>query len=119
MVWFARRTKLRVGLSLVEAQQPVVQAPRAADGHRITRFGSLGCAQPFDAGPSVVRGLAEQNLVSFWECESMGINDYARWLSRVALVSRSIVIGWGMSVVFGQLVTSGLHVGRNLDGPSF
>jgi putative oxidoreductase len=36
----------------------------------------------------------------------MGLDDYVRWLSRVTLVVAVIMIGWGLSVVLGQPVTS-------------
>src|SRR6202166_1524936 len=35
----------------------------------------------------------------------MGIDDYARWLSRVTLAVAVIMIGWGASVVLSQPVT--------------
>jgi len=36
----------------------------------------------------------------------MGIDDYARWLSRVTLAVAIIMIGWGLSVVLSQPVTA-------------
>jgi putative oxidoreductase len=36
----------------------------------------------------------------------MSINDYARWLSRVTLAVAIIMVGWGLSVVLSQPVTS-------------
>jgi hypothetical protein len=36
----------------------------------------------------------------------MSIDDYARWLSRVTLAVAIIMIGWGLSVVLSQPVTS-------------
>ncbi len=36
----------------------------------------------------------------------MSINDYARWLSRVILAVAIIMVGWGLSVVLSQPVTS-------------
>src|SRR6202171_2573723 len=36
----------------------------------------------------------------------MGIDDYARWLSRVTLALAIIMIGWGLSVVLSQPVTA-------------
>src|SRR5947199_10756155 len=36
----------------------------------------------------------------------MSIDDYARWLSRVTLAVAIIMIGWGMSVVLGQPITT-------------
>jgi putative oxidoreductase len=36
----------------------------------------------------------------------MGTETYARWLSRVTLVVALIMIGWGLSVVFGRPVTA-------------
>src|SRR5436190_5594188 len=37
---------------------------------------------------------------------TMGINDYALWLSRVTLAVAIIMIGWGLSVVVSQPVTA-------------
>jgi putative oxidoreductase len=37
---------------------------------------------------------------------AMGIDDYARWLSRVTLAVAIIMIGWGLSVVVSQPVTA-------------
>jgi putative oxidoreductase len=36
----------------------------------------------------------------------VGIDDYARWLSRLALAVAIIMIGWGLTVVLGQPVTA-------------
>src|SRR6478735_6431081 len=36
----------------------------------------------------------------------MSIDDYARWLGRVALAVAIIIIGWGLSVVLSQPVTA-------------
>src|SRR6478609_6015759 len=36
----------------------------------------------------------------------MSINDHARWLSRVTLAVAIIMVGWGLSVVLSQPVTS-------------
>src|SRR5258705_3759890 len=36
----------------------------------------------------------------------MSLDDYVRWLSRATLVAAVIVVGWGLSVVLGQPVTS-------------
>src|SRR6266849_6631774 len=36
----------------------------------------------------------------------MGIDDHARWVSRVTLAVAIIMIGWGLSVVLGQPVTA-------------
>ena len=36
----------------------------------------------------------------------MSIDDYARWLSRVTLAVAIIMVGWGLSVVLGQPVTT-------------
>jgi putative oxidoreductase len=36
----------------------------------------------------------------------MGIDDYARWLSRVTLAAAVIMIGWGLSVVLNRPVTA-------------
>ena len=36
----------------------------------------------------------------------MSLDDYVRWLSRATLVVAVIVVGWGLSVVLGQPVTS-------------
>src|SRR5258705_7579289 len=36
----------------------------------------------------------------------MSVDDYARWLSRVTLAVAIIMIGWGLSVVFGQTFTA-------------
>src|SRR5258708_33058330 len=38
--------------------------------------------------------------------DAMSVDDYARWLSRVTLAVAIIMIGWGLSVVFGQPVTA-------------
>jgi putative oxidoreductase len=40
------------------------------------------------------------------EERAMGIDDYARWLSRVTLAVAIIMIGWGLSVVLSQPVTA-------------
>src|SRR5258706_2768843 len=36
----------------------------------------------------------------------MSLDDYVRWLSRATLVVAVIIVGWGLSVVLGQPVTS-------------
>src|SRR6266403_4949333 len=36
----------------------------------------------------------------------MGLDDYVRWLSRATLAVAVIMVGWGLSVVLGQHVTS-------------
>ena len=36
----------------------------------------------------------------------MGIDDHARWVSRVTLAVAIIMIGWGLSVVLSQPVTA-------------
>ena len=36
----------------------------------------------------------------------MKIDDYARWLSRATFIVAIIMIGWGLSVIFGQPVTA-------------
>jgi hypothetical protein len=46
----------------------------------------------------------------------MSINDYARWLSRVTLAVAIIMVGWGLSVVLSQPVTSWFTVSHDLDG---
>src|SRR3979409_626258 len=38
--------------------------------------------------------------------DAMSVDDYARWLSRVTLAVAIVMIGWGLSVVFGQPVTA-------------
>src|SRR6266436_1917703 len=40
-----------------------------------------------------------------WGTDAMSIDDYARWLSRVASAVAVIMVGWGLSVVLSQPVT--------------
>jgi len=37
--------------------------------------------------------------------DSVNTDDYARWLSRIALAVAIVMIGWGLSVVLTQPVT--------------
>src|SRR3982074_277472 len=46
------------------------------------------------------------NDTSIRGANAMSIDDYARWLSRVTLAVAIIMIGWGLSVVFGQPVNA-------------
>jgi putative oxidoreductase len=41
-----------------------------------------------------------------WEENTMGIDTYVRWLSRVTLAVAIIMVGWGLGVVLGQPVTT-------------
>jgi len=40
------------------------------------------------------------------QTDAMSLDDYARWLSRMTLAVAFIMIGWGLSVVLRQPVTS-------------